>query len=132
VLRRERCRAHHDLGAVGLQDVALILTDLVGTDEDALVATTLGDQGKPDPRVARGGFHDGATCLELTAGLGSIDHPNGDAVLDRTTGVDVLHLCQDGTGHDLPAVRVLDHIISLTRGVFPTRSAIFSAYFTGL
>src|ERR1019366_829896 len=99
VLRRQRCRGHHDLGAVGLQDVALVLADLVGADEHALVSAALGDQGQPDPGVARGGFHDGAARLELTAGLGGIDHPNGDAVLDRATGVDVLHLGQNGAGN---------------------------------
>src|SRR5674476_381446 len=85
--------------AVGLEDVALVLAHLVGTDEDALVSTALGDEGQPHARVSRSRFHDGATGLELARGLGGINHPNRDAVLDRTTGVDVLHLDQHGAGN---------------------------------
>src|SRR5664280_3503193 len=46
-------------------------------------------------------FHNRAAGLELAGCLGGIDHPNGDAILDRTTGVDVLHLGQHGAGNSV-------------------------------
>ena len=52
ILRRDRGRADHDLGAVGLQHVALVLGDLVRTDEDTLVPAQLRDQCEPDAGVA--------------------------------------------------------------------------------
>ena len=63
VVGRHRRRAHHDVGAVGAQHVLLVLADLVGADEDALVAALLGDQRQPDAGVAGRRFDDGAAGL---------------------------------------------------------------------
>ena len=95
MLRRHRGGAHDHLRAVGLQHVALVLADLVGADEDALVAAGLGDHRQPDAGVAGRRLHDRAAGLELAGGLGRVDHADGDAVLHRAAGVEVLHLGQD-------------------------------------
>ncbi len=50
VLRRDRGRADDHLGAVRLEHVALVLADLVGADEDALVAA---GPGRPSPARRR-------------------------------------------------------------------------------
>ena len=95
VLRRDGGRAHHDLGAVGLEHVALVLADLVGAHKDALVALLLRHHGQADAGVARGRLHDRAARLQGPGGLGGLDHPGGDAVLHRPAGVEVLHLRED-------------------------------------
>ena len=94
MLRRDRGRADDHLGAVRLEHVALVLADLVGADEDALVAPGLRDHRQPDAGVAGGRLDDRAAGLELAGGLGGLDHPGGDAVLHRAAGVEVLHLGQ--------------------------------------
>ena len=96
ILGRHRRRAHDDLCAVGEQHVALVLADLVGADEDALVAAVLGDQGQADAGVARGGFDDRATRLQLPAGLGGVDHFGRDPVLGAAARVEVFDLCHHG------------------------------------
>ena len=65
IVGRHRGRAHHDVGAVRAQHVPLVLADLVGADEDALVAALLGDERQPDTGVARGRFDDGAAGLAV-------------------------------------------------------------------
>jgi hypothetical protein len=84
---RHRRRAHHDVGPVGAQHVLLVLADLVRADEDALVATLLGNQGQPDAGVAGGRLDDGAAGSQLAAGLGGVDHLDRDAVLGAAAGV---------------------------------------------
>ena len=95
MVRRYGRRAHHDLSTVGAQDILLVLADLVGADEDALVAARLGHQGQADAGVAGRRFDDGAAGLELATGLGRVDHLGGDAVLGAATRVQVLDLGQD-------------------------------------
>ncbi len=95
VLRRDGGRADHDLGAVGLEHVALVLADLVGAHEDALVALLLGHHRQPDTGVAGGRLDDRAAGLELAGRLRRLDHPGGDAVLHGPAGVEVLHLGED-------------------------------------
>ena len=65
VLGRDRCRADHDLGAVRLEHVALVLADLVGAHEDAVVALGLRHHRQSDTGVARGRLHDGAARLRV-------------------------------------------------------------------
>ncbi|CAI9398470.1 hypothetical protein HIDPHFAB_00001 [Nocardioides sp. T2.26MG-1] len=95
VLGLDRGRAHDDLRAVRLEHVALVLTDLVGADEDALVALLLRDHRQPDARVAGRRLHDRAPGLELAGRLSGLDHPGRDAVLHGAAGVEVLHLGED-------------------------------------
>ena len=92
VVGRHGRRADDHLGAVRLEHVALVLADLVGADEDALVAALLGDQGQADPGVAGGRLDDRAAGLQLAAGLGRVHHADGDPVLHRAAGVEVLDL----------------------------------------
>ena len=84
--------AHDHVRAVGLQDVALVLADLVRAHEDRLVAALLGDQREADAGVAAGRLDDGAPGLEQALALGRIDHADGDAVLHGPAGIDVLDL----------------------------------------
>ena len=96
MLRRHGGRADDDLGAVGLEHVALVLGDLVGAHEDARVAPALGHERQPDTGVAGGRLDDDAARLELAGGLGGLDHLQRDAVLHRPARVEVLHLGQHG------------------------------------
>src|SRR6185312_13813547 len=91
-------RADDDLGAVGNQHVALVLADLVGADEHALVAAVLGDEGQPDAGVARGRFDDGAAGPQLPAGFGGVDHLHRDPVLGAATGIEVFDLGRHDAG----------------------------------
>ena len=97
-----------DLGAVGLEHVALVLADLVRAHEDAVVALALGDQGQADAGVAGRRLDDGAAGLERAGGLGGLDHPQRDAVLHRPAGVQVLDLGQHRGGDALGDVVELD------------------------
>ncbi len=92
VLRRHGGRAYDDFGAVGLHGVALVLADLVGAHEDALVAALLGDEREADTGVAGGGLDDRSAGLEQSGGFGGVDHLDRDAVLGASTGVEVLDL----------------------------------------
>jgi len=92
VLRSDGGRADHDLGAVGLEHVALVLADLVGAHEDARVALLLGHHRQAHAGVARGRLDDRAARLERAGGLRGLDHAGGDAVLHRPAGVEVLDL----------------------------------------
>ncbi|CKO52484.1 Uncharacterised protein [Mycobacterium tuberculosis] len=98
IVRRDRRRAHHDLGAVGDQHIAFILTDLVRADEHALVAAALSDQRQTNAGIAGRGFDDGATRLQLTAGLGGFDHLHRDPILGAAARVEILDLCGHGSG----------------------------------
>src|SRR5690606_18492482 len=92
VLRRDGGRAHDHLGAVGPQHVALVLADLVGTHEHALVAALLRDQGQADAGVTGGGLDDRPTRLQFARGFGRIDHLHRDAVLGAAAGIEVFDL----------------------------------------
>ena len=134
VLGRHRRRADDDLGAVGLQHVALVLADLVGADEDALVPLGLRHHREPDPGVARRRFDDRAARLELARGLGGLDHPGRDAVLHRAAGVEVLDLGEHERARrqlgTVTAVRQVEGAGQADEGVFPMRSRTEFAYFT--
>ena len=87
---------HHHFGAVGLEHGALVLAHLVRHHEDAAVALLLGHERQADAGVAGGGLHDGAAGQEFAGSFGLLDHLRRDAVLDRTAGVQVFQLHQDG------------------------------------
>ena len=95
VFRWHRRRAHHHLGAVRAQHVLLVLADLVGADEHAVVAAALSDQGQADAGVSRRRFDDGAARLELSAGLGGVDHLDRDPVFAAQPRIEVLDLGDD-------------------------------------
>ena len=129
VLRRDGGRADHDLGAVGLEHVALVLADLVGAHEDALVALLLGHHRQADAGVAGGRLDDRAAGLQLAGGLGRLDHPAGDAVLHGPAGVEVLHLGEDQRAVSALASRSRVRP-SRTSGVLPMRSRSEFTYCT--
>ena len=106
VVGRDGGRADHDLGAVGLEHVALVLAHLVGADEHALVAPALGHERQADTGVAGRRLDDGAAGLELAGGLGGLDHLERDAVLHRPARVHVLDLGQDRGGDPRPVTEV--------------------------
>ena len=113
ILGRDGHRAHHDLGAVGAEQVDLFGSDLVGHDEHALVATLGGDDRETDTRVARGRLDDGAAGLEETLTLGVVDHAHRRTVLGRAAGVG--HL---GLHHHLARL-VLRHLLQVDQGRVP-------------
>ena len=88
--------ADHDLGAVGTQELDLVLGDLVRADEDAAVTLQGGGHRESDTGVARRGLDDRAPRLEVAGCLQGLDHGDPDAVLDRAAGVHHLHLGDDG------------------------------------
>ncbi len=98
-------RCDHDLGTVGPQHRDLLLAHLVRHDEDAAVALQRGRDRKPDAGVARGRLDDRAPRAKLPFALCRLDHRQSDPVLDRTAGVQVLELRQQG-GRDLSAEAV--------------------------
>ena len=89
-------RAHHDLGAVGLEQPDLLGRHLVGDHEDAVVAPLGGHDGEAHAGVARRGLDDGAAGLEQALALGLLDHGQGGAVLHAATGVEHLELDRHG------------------------------------
>ena len=103
MLRGDRGGAHDHLGAVRLEHVALVLADLVGADEDAVVALLLRHHRQPDAGVAGRRLHDRAARLQLAGGLGGLDHPGRDPVLHRAAGVEVLDLRQHQRPLALPS-----------------------------
>lgn len=117
----DRRRADDDLGTVGAQHIDLVRGHLVRADEDALVALLLRDDRQADARVAARRLDDRAAGLQLTALFGGLDHAQGDPVLDRPAGVEVLDLGQNRR-LDVEAVTLR----SLTSGVLPTRLIIES------
>jgi hypothetical protein len=95
VIRRHRRRADDDLCAVCPEHVLLVLADLVRADEDAFVAALLSDQRQTDAGVARGGLDNGSARAQLTAGLGGVDHLDGDPVLHAAAGTEIFDLRHD-------------------------------------
>ena len=129
MLGRDGGRADDDLRAVRLEHVALVLADLVGADEDAVVAARLGDHGQPDAGVARGRLDDRAAGLQRTGGLGGVDHPRRDPVLHRAAGVEVLHLGEHAAGRARRPPSGRSSVpCNRTSGVLPMRSSSDSTY----
>ena len=121
-----------DLRPVGAQHVALFLADLVRGDKDGLVPLELAHHGQSDPRVSAGWFDDGAAGLQFPAGLGFLNHFQGDAVLDGPSRVQVFeleqYLCLDSGGDcvELNQWRVADQVkdcASVLHGAHSTGAA---------
>ena len=93
-----------DFGTVGAQHRALGFGDLVRQGENRAVAALLGDQGQADAGVAGGGFDDHAAGLQLAGLFGGVDDAFGNAVLGRSTGVEVFDFDGDG-GFDAGRLR---------------------------
>ena len=90
------CRgADHHVGPVRPEHIALVLAYLVRADEDAVVAALLGHHRQADTGVAARRLNDGSAGLKQTFLFGGIDHPNRNAILDRTTRVQVLDFGQN-------------------------------------
>jgi hypothetical protein len=83
---------HDHLGAVGAQQVDLLLRHLVGHHRDHPVAPERGSDGESGARVAAGGLHDRAAGLQQSVALGRVDQRDGGAVLDRAARVERLDL----------------------------------------
>ncbi len=90
-----------DLGAVGPEDIPLLLANLVRDDENGAVPALMPNQGEPHARVPAGGFDDRSTWPKRTGLLGGVDDALGDAVLHRPSRVEVFDLREDGGGDPL-------------------------------
>src|SRR5258706_296748 len=66
--------------------------------EQEAIALARGDQGKPEPGVARGRLDDRAAGLEAAVALGRLDHREPDAVLDRAARVLAFELEEELAG----------------------------------
>ena len=97
-LRRDGGRRDDDLGAVGAQQVDLLLGHLVRHDRDDAVALQARGDGQARAGVARRRLDDRAAGLELPVALGGLDERHGDAVLDRSARVERLDLGDDLRG----------------------------------
>ncbi len=82
--------ADDDLGTVGPQQADLLLAHLVGHDEDAVVAAAGGDDGQPDPGVARRRFDDRSAGEELAVTFRCVEHGQRRPVLHRAPGIEQL------------------------------------------
>ena len=85
----------HQLGTVGLHQLAALDAHGLGHDNDDPVAPCGGDRGQSDAGVAGGGLDNDGALLEKAFGLSVVDHGFGDAVLDRTGRVKVFQFCKD-------------------------------------
>ena len=92
----DRGRADDDVGSERAQQGDLLRRDLVGDDEDHLVALDRGGQREADAGVARGRLDDRPAGLQLPGALGLVDHAQRDPVLVRAARVQVLELDQQG------------------------------------
>src|SRR5690606_32295992 len=70
----------------------LLLTHLVGQDENQAIALLRRDQRETQSGVPRGRLDDRRSRLELAALLGLFDHRQADAILDRSAGIHRLEL----------------------------------------
>ena len=97
VVGLRRVRAHvggrdDDLGAVGAQEVDLLLRHLVRHDRDHAVALQARGDREAGAGVAGGRLDDRAAGLQPPVSLGGLDEPHRDAVLDRAARIEVLEL----------------------------------------
>ena len=90
-------RGQHALRPVGPQQLAALLGEVLGHGEDEPVAQRRAGHRQADPRVAAGGFDDGAASGDdVPPLLGRADHGHGDAVLDGAPRVEALELRPEG------------------------------------
>ena len=85
-----------DFGTVCAQHRALGFGDLVGQREDRAVSALQGDESEPDTGVAGGRLDDHTAGLELSGALRGVDDALRDAVLGRSSGIEVFHFDGDG------------------------------------
>ncbi len=84
-----------DLGPVGAEDPLAFLAGRLAHRDQELVALHCADHGQADGRVAAAGLQDDLAGGQLAAGLGLLDHSQGDAVLHRPAGVPHLQFRQE-------------------------------------
>ena len=99
MLRRHRRRADDNLRPVRTQQLHLFAGDFVRHRKYAVVTAQGSHHGQANAGVAGGGLDDGAPGQQLAFPLGRGDHGQGGAVLDATSGVQVLELCQQMAGN---------------------------------
>src|SRR5690625_2196330 len=97
IIRCDVRRANDDFGAESTQDVDLLLALLVGGGEDAAVAFRDGHQGEAGAGIAAGAFDYGTAGPQRSVPLGRLNHCEPNAILDGSTGVEVLNFDEDGT-----------------------------------
>ena len=95
-LARNGGRTDHHFGAVGAQEGNLLRRLLVRHHEDHPVTLQCRRDGQRVAGIPGSRFNDGATRLQQTATLGIFDHAQPDPILDAATGIERLHLRQDG------------------------------------
>src|SRR5690606_19960533 len=82
----------HELGAVGLEQVAPLNAHGVEHDQDHLVPFGRRGKGQGDAGVAAGGLDDDGVFVELALALGGFNHCKADTIFDAASGVEVLEL----------------------------------------
>ena len=88
-----------DLGAVGAQQVDLLLRHLVRHHGDHAVALQAGGDREPGAGVAGGRLDDRAARTQPAVPLGGLHQPHRDAVLDRAPGIELLELGDELRSH---------------------------------
>ena len=104
-----------DFGAQGLEVENFLATHLVRHHQQHAIALLSSYQGQAQAGIAGSGFDDGATRLQLATAFRSLDHGQGDAVLDRAAGVLILQLDEQLTGAAIQVAerqyrRIADHL----------------------
>ena len=94
-VRRDVGRRDDDLGAVGAQEVDLLLGHLVRHHRDHAVALQPRGDRQAGAGVARRRLDDRAAGSQPAVALGGLDEPHRHAVLDRPAGVERLELRDD-------------------------------------
>ena len=89
-----RAFGQHQLRAVCLHQLAALHRHGLGHHNDDAVTARCRHRGKPDAGVAAGRLDDDRVGLQQSLCLGVVDHRLGNAVLDRSGGVEVFQLCQ--------------------------------------
>ena len=89
-----------DLRPVGPENPLPLLAGRLAHRDQELVALDRADHGQADGRVAAAGLQDDLAGRQLAGGLGLLDHPQGDAVLDRPAGIHELELRQELDARD--------------------------------
>ena len=77
----------HDFGTHCAEIEYLLLTHLVGENQDQLVTLLRGNQGEAETRIARSCLEQRVPGFDITPFLGFLDHRNADTVLDGATWI---------------------------------------------
>src|SRR5690625_2445090 len=101
MIGRDRGGSYHHFGAVGLEHVSLVLTDLVRADEHGTVTLALSDECETNAGIARCGLDERAARLQRTCALSLFYHRELDAVFRARGGIQVLDLGQNGGAQPL-------------------------------